>query len=311
MMGLLRVVTNFVFFLTLIPSDIALLTPISKCISLSKVHIEKNKIIQKVAAFSAGLICLCGLPDFAVADMESQLKMIQDVKVQNQKRRIEADESDLQSKELLYPEGKLIGRGIVKLVPERDGKLFPYGLTDPVVFDENLSDKRSSLFVLAVGRDGLPVAAKRLLLRDLTFPYAFEINDDDLVFPYTKEAYLQSEKRLDSVALTVIISPDGLLASTEAVQERIGFALSEPIRIAGSFGRTTANIDVKGKIYTKLYSESERGLLSQMDNQLDKMSLAKLGPQPELKLGGDNVIIGPGVFVDPSSVPKGSLLVPM
>jgi hypothetical protein len=31
----------------------------------------------------------------------------------------------------------------------------------------------------------------------------------------------------------VIISPDGLLASTEAVQERIGFALSEPIRIAG------------------------------------------------------------------------------
>jgi hypothetical protein len=42
----------------------------------------------------------------------------------------------------------------------------------------------------------------RLLLRDLTFPYAFEINDEDLVFPYTKEAYLQSEKRLDSVALT-------------------------------------------------------------------------------------------------------------
>jgi hypothetical protein len=82
------------------------------------------------------------------------------------------------------------------------GKLFPYGLTDPVIFDENLSDKRSTVFVLAVGRDGLPVAAKRMLLSDLTFPYAFEINDDDLVFPYTKEAYLSSEKRLDSVALT-------------------------------------------------------------------------------------------------------------
>jgi predicted RND superfamily exporter protein len=72
MMGVLGVVTSLAVFLTLIPSDIALLTPISKCISLSKVHIEKNKIIQKVAAFSAGLMCLCGHPSFAAADMGMQ-----------------------------------------------------------------------------------------------------------------------------------------------------------------------------------------------------------------------------------------------
>jgi hypothetical protein len=35
---------------------------------------------------------------YVYISIESQLKMIQDVKVQNQKRRIEADESDLQSK---------------------------------------------------------------------------------------------------------------------------------------------------------------------------------------------------------------------
>lgn len=205
-MGILSIVICGVIFLLCISPDIALLVPVNKWISLRNLHVEKKvrTTFQKIAAFSTGMICLCGLPSYAVADtsLESQLKMIQDVKVQNQKRRIEAAESELQSKELLYPEGKLIGRGIVKLIPPGDVKLFPYGLVDPLLFDENLSDKRSTLFVLAVGRDGLPVAAKRVLLSDITFPYAFEVNDDDLVFPYTKEAYLQSEKRLDSMALT-------------------------------------------------------------------------------------------------------------
>jgi hypothetical protein len=92
------------------------------------------------------------------------------------------------------------------------------------------------------------------------------------VFPYTPDAYLASENRKDSVALTVILSPDGLLASTEGVRERIGFALSEPIQVAGTFGRTTANIQVNGKVDTKLYSDSERKLLSEMDRQLDAIS---------------------------------------
>ena len=113
-------------------------------------------------------------------------------------------------------------------------------------------------------------------LKDITFPYAFELNSDDLVFPYTKESYLAYENRQDSVALTVILSPDGLLASTEGVRERIGFALSEPISIAGSFGRTTAVINVVGKIDTKMYSDSERKLLSEMDKQLDEISARTL-----------------------------------
>lgn len=125
-------------------------------------------------------------------------------------------------------------------------------------------------------REGQPVAAKRMSLLDIKFPYAFELNSDDLVFPYTKEAYLASEQRKDSIALTVILSPDGLLASTEGVRERIGFALSEPVQVAGTFGRTTANIQVNGKIDTKLYSDSERKLLSEMDRQLDIISTRSL-----------------------------------
>jgi hypothetical protein len=48
----------------------------------------------------------------------SQLKAVQDTKTSQQKLAIEQAEQDLQTKELLYPEGKLIGRGVVKLIPE-------------------------------------------------------------------------------------------------------------------------------------------------------------------------------------------------
>jgi hypothetical protein len=49
------------------------------------------------------------------------------------------------------------------------------------------------------------------------------------IYMYIYDVYSIVHKHI----IIVIISPDGLLASTEAVQERIGFALSEPIRIAG------------------------------------------------------------------------------
>jgi hypothetical protein len=67
-------------------------------------------------------LILGGLPTHVLAEeplsFQSQLKLIQDTKTSQQKVAIEAAEQDLQTKELLYPEGKLIGRGIVKLIPE-------------------------------------------------------------------------------------------------------------------------------------------------------------------------------------------------
>ena len=144
----------------------------------------KNSI--KVATAATAFACIWGSPTYSQAaegvSLETQLKQLQDIKVSNQKRRIEAAELELQSRELLYPEGRLIGRGIIKLMPE-DGKLlyfyfifgmiasfsvqnvlmvflhylgdmktFPYGLPDPVSFDSNFIDKRSTLIILAVGR---------------------------------------------------------------------------------------------------------------------------------------------------------------
>ena len=62
------------------------------------------------------------MPMHSMADeplsLQSQLKLLQDDKVASQKSAIESAEQDLQTKELLYPEGRLIGRGIIRLVPE-------------------------------------------------------------------------------------------------------------------------------------------------------------------------------------------------
>lgn len=91
-----------------------------KITSSTKKMVTTNSI--KFATIATAMICICGSPDYSVAaesgSLETQLKQLQNIKATNQKRRIEAAEQELQSKELLYPEGRLIGRGIVKLMPE-------------------------------------------------------------------------------------------------------------------------------------------------------------------------------------------------
>lgn len=99
-------------------------------LNFQKIDSSARKIVAtssvKFATFAAAFVCICGSPDYSVAaessSLETQLKQLQNIKATNQKRRIEAAELELQSKELLYPEGRLIGRGIVKLMPE-NGKL--------------------------------------------------------------------------------------------------------------------------------------------------------------------------------------------
>jgi hypothetical protein len=112
--------------ITIAQRNDALLVPLQGWISNSKVAIEKNH--RKVAALAVAVVCLCGLPVSTYAaespSLETQLKRLQEIKISNQKRRIEAAELELQSKELLYPEGRLIGRGIVKLMPENGWKDF-------------------------------------------------------------------------------------------------------------------------------------------------------------------------------------------
>eukprot|EP00596_Hydrurales_sp_CCMP1899_P002674 CAMPEP_0119052574 /NCGR_PEP_ID=MMETSP1177-20130426/73829_1 /TAXON_ID=2985 /ORGANISM="Ochromonas sp, Strain CCMP1899" /LENGTH=259 /DNA_ID=CAMNT_0007032193 /DNA_START=79 /DNA_END=858 /DNA_ORIENTATION=+ len=226
----------------------ALFVPSNQWIS----NIKSN--VKKTLSVATAVICIGGLPISVLAEeplsFQSQLKLIQDNKTSQQKEAIEKAEQDLQTKELLYPEGKLIGRGIVNLIPESgDPKLFPYGLSDASSYDSRFMGEKATMFVLAVGREGPPLARQKVLLKDITFPYAFEVLTNDLIFPLSKETWLSNKNRKDTIALTVILSPDDLLKIPNPVG-RIGFAVSEPIQVAGSNGRTTAQINVNGRVDT-------------------------------------------------------------
>ena len=122
----------------------------------------------------------------------------------------------------------------------------------------------------------------RYNLKDLSFPFAFEITTDDLVFPYTPEAWLSSPLSKDTVAVTAIINSEGKLAQPTGVQ-RIGFGTSEPTVVAGTSQRSSAYLIVSNKIDGKLYTEEELKLLGAVDNELDRINsvpdvkVAKMG----------------------------------
>ena len=81
------------------------------------------------------------------------------------------------TKVIQYPEGRLLARGTIKL---QDTAPNPYGFVKASDIDPTYDNEQASLFILAVGRDGPPLAAKRYQLQNLNFPVVFEVTTDDL-----------------------------------------------------------------------------------------------------------------------------------
>jgi len=116
---------------------------------------------------------------------------------------------------------------------------------------------------------GPPLAAKSYPLKDIQFPFVFELlSNEDLLFPYTEDAWLKSDNAKDSIATTAILSSSNQL-SAPANTERYGFGLSEPITFAGVLTRSSTNIGVTGKIDSSLYTQEETDLLAGIDRALD------------------------------------------
>lgn len=208
-----------------------------------------------------------------ISGFQSQLQILRQQKNEEQKNMKELNEQALMTKELLYPEGKVISRGIVYLTPKKnniefDKINFPYGLMRASEIDEELNNDRATIFVLAVGREGPPVAARKYSLKDLSFPFVFEITTDDLFFPYTPEAWSSSPNSKDSVAVSAVISTDEFLA-TPSFNEWVGFGLSNPVQFAGRIERSSATVNINNKIDKGLYSENEVKVLSSVDSALN------------------------------------------
>lgn len=178
------------------------------------------------------------------------------------------------AKELLYDDGYLLARGSVVLESAGSQSLYPFGLSKASDVDAVYADENAALYLLAVGREGPPVAAKRYLLKDLSFPLAFELTAKDLIFPYTAEAWLNTPGSRDSIAMTAIITVSPKL-SVSTGTERFGFGVSDPTTFAGKFCRTTASIRVLGKIDKVKYTDSEVELLSNIDRAIEQQDASK------------------------------------
>ena len=204
----------------------------------------------------------------------SQLKLVQSNQVAQQKEDFEKAERDAINREIKWEDGRLIARGAAVLQPTGTNlQQFPLGVKDISALDPIFNSPDATLFILGVGREDLtPIAAKKLRLTEISFPLVFELESDDLVFPYTKEAWLASPSSKDSIAVTCIISPGDKLAVPNTLN-LIGFGVSDPVNIGGSLQRGTARVFINGKIDTNLYTKDEVKLLSGIDDSLAGMKV--------------------------------------
>lgn len=174
---------------------------------------------------------LSGLPPMGAraAEIQDQIKVIQALQVEKQ-----IDSVQKQKKMQLSAVAKgseVIASGIIALPPPPgsgiDPSQYPLGFSKAGMVDNRFDDKKASLIITAVPRNGPPFAAK--IIRDLSsrsFPLAFSITSEDLLFPYTAEAWASSQYSKDSIAITAILDDDGLL-ETPGESTRFGFAIAQ------------------------------------------------------------------------------------
>jgi hypothetical protein len=228
-------------------------------------------------------------------------------KIQKQKEIYEKTMQEQLNKELMYPEGYLIAKGSVILSTgdnndnQRTGAfpfgtnpsekkkgldsnpLYPYGYAEATEISPDYDTDDAPLFIVAVGREGHALAAKKIPLKNLVFPYTFELTVDDLLFPYNKEVWMKSGASKDSIATTAIISSANRLSISTGT-ERFGFGVSDPIIFAGKLSRSATQMKIAGKVLKVEYRENERALLEAIDRQIEQHQQLQQQLQPQSNL---------------------------
>jgi len=239
------------------------------------IHNAQRKIIASIAS---AIMVSNSLPAFAEeSSLQDQLRVLQTMQTSQQKARFEKDEQDQVAKQLQYPEGKLVARGSVWL-NAKDKTSQPFGYAKSTDLDPSYGGDTASLFILAVGREGPPLAARRYAITpELEFPMIFEVTTSDLLFPYTADAWSKSSNSKDSIALTAIISSSNSL-SVPANNERFAFGVSDPITFAGTLTRAPARLTVENKVDGTLYNPQELALLAGVDKEIARMEGRTVSP---------------------------------
>jgi len=239
-------------------------------------------------ASSSSSPCFAASPGIVIdTTLADQLKVVQLLQVEKQKDKLDSSKKELANADALLDERELIAKGVVSISPPPDigldQSMYPLGYNKAALLDNAFSSPNAALILTAVGREGPPCAAKRITpLSKIDFPYAFEITSKDLLFPYTRDAWIKSPLSSDSIAVTAILDTDGKL-TTPSETSRFGFAISDPKSFPVQpptyppsspppFQRVDARIAINLKSDGKEYSSDDLALLSRIDNELDRLS---------------------------------------
>jgi hypothetical protein len=245
-----------------------------------------SKMMKSVAAvgLAAGLYGVPGgmmTPPSVYAAEEpsiaSQLAAIQAGETLKNQGRLDSENGAALARELQLAPYQLIARGVISLSCDKiDNNMYPIGLPDASNIDDKYSsdNNEASLIILGVGREGgAPLAAKKVPVNDLKFPYVFTLETSDLLFPYNTQAWEDSANSKDTIAVSAFLTPTGKLSTPDAAV-RVGFGLSDPMRMAGVVTRSSAQIKVANKLDGKLYTEEEVAVLSGVDEGIVKNAQA-------------------------------------
>lgn len=146
--------------------------------------------------------------------LQDQLKVVQALQVERQMDTVRKQETSLK---LMAEAEDTIATGIVALPPPAgqgiDASKYPLGYAKAVDLEGVFDKDEAALVITAVPREGPPFAAKAYKLNDIDFPFAFDLNTKDLMFPYTADAWKESALSKDTIAITAILAPDGKLSS--------------------------------------------------------------------------------------------------
>lgn len=213
-----------------------------------------NGAAEVLVAICVSVLCLpayAGATTLDDATFQGQLSIIREKQrsdvVTKQKESLEAQEKLFTSCPLTTH--AVIARGVVTLSPlialenagssTIDPSKYPLGLPFATDIDSRFalpdrsgdSDPTPTLFLTAVGRDGPPLAAKKIRLgmgqddaSQFMFPLYVELTTADLLFPYSDEVWRQlpPQQRGDSISVTAVLDSDGQLAGPPSSADSFG-----------------------------------------------------------------------------------------
>lgn len=207
--------------------------------------------------------------------LQEQLSSVEDSQIKDQITHLDLQRGFDTSLRPDFVSGSQVAKAVVEIAAA-DGltSQFPLGVANPDTVDTKYSAS-TAVICTAIGKEGPPVAARKFHITNTPFPIFVELNTDDLLFPYTKEAWISSALNKDNTAMTCILDTDGKL-QTPSITDRYGFAISDPILEGGILRRNEAEISLKFQPSGKPYTDSELTILKKLDEELEGRGFREL-----------------------------------